>query len=212
MAIGDFSISALVRAEDEKRTSRYFSTQMFRSLFLLPSDSDTNSKSVSRLFDQSMTLLEQSMTRLMQEADYAFQLLDSLENGLETIHAITSSEDMKLTADKEDLLAELWSVLGGNRRQLAKYDQHLILLHGIQNYRRRALAHVTGAIAALQLMEGDLSDLRARASAPELLGPDIPLEVHLMSIQTGLQRLRDGRLKAAKQQEMEGRLLDSPAW
>ncbi|KZS92765.1 hypothetical protein SISNIDRAFT_455381, partial [Sistotremastrum niveocremeum HHB9708] len=196
---------------EEKRSIISVLTPVLRSLHLAPLESSTSSKAVARLFDQNMGLLEHSMTRLMHEADHAFQLLNSLENGLEVIRAITSSEDMQLTADKEDLLADLWTILGGNRRQLAKYDRHLNLLRDIQAYRKRALAHVTGAITALQLMEGDLHDLRARASAPDLLGPDIPLEVHLLSIQNGLQRLREGRVRAAREAKMEGRLLEPGA-
>lgn len=41
-----------------------------------------------------------------------------------------------------------------------------------------------------------MEELRERASLPELAGDEIPVEVHVRSLRSGVERLNEGRLRA----------------
>ena len=118
-----------------------------------------------------------------------------------TLHEIVSRENASISAAKEELLAELWTILGGNKRKLRGMDGHLFLLRHIGEYRTRAAAHVAAALQALIGMSEDMEDLRERVAAPELIGDRIPVEVHMKSIRAGLDRLQADRTRAREREE-----------
>ncbi|KAJ6623975.1 hypothetical protein B0H10DRAFT_2008034 [Mycena sp. CBHHK59/15] len=135
--------------------------------------------------------------------------LDKLEEQLSVLHELVSREDTSISSVQSELLGELWTKVGGNRRKLRGYEQHLRLLKGLTEYRKRALVHVVSALQTLRQMSEDIENLRERVAAPELTGSRIPVEVHIKSIQSGLERLKDGRLKAkARQNEIVQRVLE----
>lgn len=68
-------------------------------------------------------------------------------------------------------------------------------------YRKRARAHVAAAMQTLEAMGEDMEDLRERVTAPEIVGDKIPVEVHMKSIQSGMERLKEQRIKAREREE-----------
>ncbi|KAG6916051.1 hypothetical protein DXG01_008624 [Tephrocybe rancida] len=156
---------------------------------------------VTRTFSEAMGVLSSSMERLILEAEVNLANLERLEERLLTLHEIVSREDISLSGAKYELLAELWTKLGGNKKKLRNFNEHLFLLKNLGLYRQKALAHVAAALQALHGMSSDMEDIRERAAAPELMGPRIPIEVHMNSIRTGLDRLKEGRVRAKKLEE-----------
>ena len=47
----------------------------------------------------------------------------------------------------------------------------------------------------------DLEDLRERVAAPEIVGDHIPIEVHMKSIQSGMERLKEQRIRARERED-----------
>lgn len=156
---------------------------------------------VTRTFIEAMDQLAFSMRRLIIEAEVSLANLDKLETRLSTLHELVSREDSSLSSAKSELLSELWTKVGGNKRTLRGYDEHLYLLKNLGDYRKRALVHVVAALQMLQAMSEDMEDMRERVGAPELLGSSIPVEVHIRSIRSGLERLKEGRIKAKEREE-----------
>jgi hypothetical protein len=76
------------------------------------------------------------------------------------------------------------------------------MLKRLEKYRRSALIHVVAALHALRTLSDDLEDLRERVSAPDFTGSRIPVEVHMKSIRSGLERLKLGRVKAEEKREI----------
>ena len=146
-------------------------------------------------------MLANQMSRVILEAEVSLANLESLDERLQVLHELVSRENKSISAEKEDLLAELWTVLGGNKRRLKGLDGHLFLLRNIGEYRKRAQAHVIAALQTLQGMSEDMEDLRERTAAPELVGERIPVEVHIKSIKAGLERLTQKRIKAQEREE-----------
>jgi len=46
-----------------------------------------------------------------------------------------------------------------------------------------------------------MEELRERVAAPEITEGEIPLEVHVKSIRSGIERLQEGRIKAKEREE-----------
>ena len=140
-----------------------------------------------------MNTLSTNMQRLVLEAEVSISDLDKLEEHLKSIHEIVSREDISISAARGELLAQLWTVLGGNRKELDEMDEHRALLKGVGGYRDRALAHVVAALHMLETMAEDMEELRERVSTPRLVGEAIPIDVHMKSLRGGLERLKERR-------------------
>ncbi|KAL5314944.1 hypothetical protein ACEPPN_017594 [Leptodophora sp. 'Broadleaf-Isolate-01'] len=149
---------------------------------------------------QHTRIVEEEINKLIIEAQAILLVLTNLEDRLDVIHGIATRDDMHTKALKEEILAELWTMVGGNRGKLNKMDRKLGLLQQVGIYRKTAYAHVSGTIIRLQAMGAGLEDLRERVGSPELLRDrlDIPLSVHIENINKGVERLEESRLNARK--------------
>jgi hypothetical protein len=195
MAINDYALHT-IEANLAKTASPYSIKSFLPWYSPLPAHAI-----VTKTFIEVMSFLSASMQRLILEAELSFANLNNLEEGLSTLHELIAREDISISSAKSELLSELWTKLGGNRRALRGLEEHLLILNNLGNYRRRALVHVVAALQTLQAMSDDLEDLRERVAAPELTCGQIPVEVHMKSIGIGLERLREGRIKARAMEE-----------
>ncbi|KAG0702471.1 hypothetical protein DFH29DRAFT_999290 [Suillus ampliporus] len=152
-------------------------------------------------FTSAMDIFSVAIQRLILEAEISLHNLDILEEDLSSIREAVMREDISITAEKSELLEELWTKFGGNKRALRDYERRLYLLKDLGDYRKQAQAHVVAALHTLHSMSEDLEDLRERVAAPELVDGRIPLRVHIESIQSGLQRLQDGRVRVKEREE-----------
>ena len=171
---------------------------------------------------QHTRLVEEELFKLISEAQALLGVLTNLDDRLEVIHSITARDGMHTSAMKDEVLSQLWSMVGGNSKKLKNMDRQLALLQQVGIYRKSAMAHVSGTILKLQVIGAGLEDLRERVGAPELLRDrtEIPLSVHIENIQLGVERLEEGRNNARKvgdeqvrktleRSKLEGSLIDS---
>ncbi|KIV93670.1 hypothetical protein PV10_04865 [Exophiala mesophila] len=157
----------------------------------------------SRLLDQYIQhtrIVAEEIERLIDEAQALLLLLQNLEDRLDVMHGIAMHDNIAAQATKDEILAQLWTALGGNRGQLGKVNKQLSLLKQVGTYRKVAWAHVSATILKLQAMGAELEELRTRVGSAELLKnhKEIPLSVHIESIRLGVERLEAGRDKARK--------------
>nr|POE66134.1 hypothetical protein CFP56_54396 [Quercus suber] len=166
--------------------------------------------------------VEEQILALISEAEALLHILDNLDGRLDVIASIAARDGLKVGANKEELFAYLWTKIGGNRSSVAKLESQISLLEEVGAYRRLAWAHVTTTMVKLQAIQHDLEDLRERVALPETVGVDrVPLEVHIDSINHGIERLeqqRDTSRKAeadryaqilSRAEEGDKRMLDS---
>jgi hypothetical protein len=161
----------------------------------------------SKLLDQYIQhtrIVSEEIETLIAEAQALLGVLQNLEDRLEVIHGISYRDNMHAQVSKDEILSQLWTLLGGNRAALGKYNKQLSLLRQVGEYRKIAWAHVSGTILKLQAMGAELEELRERVGSAELLRhrADIPLAVHLESIRLGVERLEKGR-EAARELEKQ---------
>ncbi|KAI0044174.1 hypothetical protein FA95DRAFT_1562541 [Auriscalpium vulgare] len=195
LSVNDYALNA-IEASNTKSGAL-----SLRSIWPFSPDKAATKAVVTETFNDAMNALSANMRRLVLEAEVSLADLDRLEERLGSLHEIVSREDSTLSSEQADLLANLWTILGGNRKELRGFENHRDLLKNIGSYRKRALAHVVAALQTLQGMSEDMEDLRERVAAPELVGERIPVEVHMKSIRSGLDRLQERRIKAQERQE-----------
>lgn len=146
-------------------------------------------------------------------------VLANLEDRLEIIHGIATRDNIHASTQKEAVLSELWTMLGGNKHKLSKMDKTLSLLQQVSFYRKSAYAHVSGTIVKLQAIGAGIEDLRERVGGVGTASARVPLSVHIENINRGVERLEEGRMEARKKEneyirqtldrgQVEGRLID----
>ena len=140
-------------------------------------------------------IVSDEIETLIAEAQALLYVLQNLEDRLDVIHGIALRDNIHAQGQKDEILSQLWTLLGGNRAALGKYNSQLKILRQVGAYRKTAWAHVSGTIIRLQAMSAELEELRERVGSAELLKgrKDIPLAVHLESIRLGVERLEKGR-------------------
>ena len=174
---------------------------MARMLPFSLSNSNPTQEAVIETFLMSMDNIDNHMSRLREEADISMGHLMRLEEHLMVLHEVTHRDDKELTAAQEDVLAELWTLLGGNKRKLKKMNLNLDLLKNVDKYRRKALGHVAATLETIHTLDADMEELRTRVAAPDIVGDKIPIEVHIKSIKMGVDRLKEGQMRATLRQE-----------
>ena len=149
-------------------------------------------------------VVEEEINRLVAEAQALLLVLQNLEDRLDVIHGIAVRDNLHAEGSKAEILSQLWTMLGGNRSKLGKYDSQLRLLGQVNTYRQNAFAHVSGTLVKLQGMSAELEELRERVGSVELLGGmgTVPLRLHIENIEMSVERLERGR-KGAKELENE---------
>lgn len=155
---------------------------------------------------QHTRIVEDEIQRLVLEAQSLLQVLTNLEDRLDVIHNIATREDIRAQTSRQEVLSELWTILGGNRHKVGRLDSQLNLLRQVNTYRQTAFAHVSGTMLKLQAMSAELEELRERVGGVELLGGrmGVPLRVHIENIEMGVERLEEGRIRA---KEVEGEIM-----
>jgi hypothetical protein len=199
MAINDYAMHTIQAATTQKNS---FVNTVMALVPFGPSIDDYQMRAVTQSFTTAMDTLASNMERLQLENAAVMARLDKLEMRLASIHELVAVEDDGLNAAREELLALLWTQLGGNRRTLRGMDKHAALLSGIGHYRNRALAHVVATMQALSAYAEDMEVLRERVAAPALAADSVPVEAHVRSIGAGLKRLQE-RVDRAERRRQE---------
>jgi hypothetical protein len=187
MAVNDYALQKIDAAQKTKPS------RLYAALIPWKSHKKFINKVWVETFGEAMNILLTDMERLIIEAEANIIALNTLEERLSELHDIISREDLTLSSEKADLLAKL--VLGFNRNELRNFDQSLSLLKELKTYRQQALARVVSALQTLQMMSADMEDMRERVARPAIAGSAIPVEVYMKSIQYGLGRLREWRIR-----------------
>jgi hypothetical protein len=194
MAVNDYALHSIEAAQSK--------TSWLSVHALSPwSRTQPTSEIVTQTFTEAMFVLSNAMERLILEAEVNIGNLNKLEERLLTLHEIVSREDSTLSSAQAELLSELWTKVGGNKKTLRNFESHLALLKNLGVYRKKALVHVVAALQTLQAMSSDMEDIRERVAAPELTISKIPVKVHIESIRIGLERLKEKRVQAKRLEE-----------
>ena len=166
----------------------------------------TESKLLEQYIEHTQ-VVESEIERLVEEAQALLQILQNLEDRLDLINEIAVRDDVYAKDARDEILAQLWTKLGGNRSKVDKFDSQISLLRHVNQYRRAAFDHVSATIVKLQAMGSELEELRERVAGPSAFEDKakVPLRVHIENIEMGVERLETGRDKLRKTEEAQYR-------
>nr|VWP01846.1 Adenylyl cyclase [Ganoderma boninense] len=172
-----------------------FNTHAFRAIDAVKQKSAAEASStILRAFQMSMNAFSSQITSIMLDATAVMSNLDMLEMRLLTIHDLCIQESLTTAIELDDMLWELWTILGGNHSKLRDLRHRMTVLKEIQQYRAVAVAYVAATTQTVLLVDAQLSELRDRLVDATVDAEDIPVEVHLASIERSLLRVREERL------------------
>ncbi|KAF5006490.1 hypothetical protein FDECE_7139 [Fusarium decemcellulare] len=140
-------------------------------------------------------LVSDRIASLILEAQAVLRLLTKAEEHLDIIFDVSKRSSADAASRRENVLWNIWTLVGANSNQLNSLSRQLALLRHVDAQRSSAVVQVTALILELKSIDAGLSDLRDRVAAPELLrndvggGPQLPLSVHIETIDLGVERL-----------------------
>ncbi|KAF2450619.1 hypothetical protein P171DRAFT_342518, partial [Karstenula rhodostoma CBS 690.94] len=139
--------------------------------------------------------LKDDVSSLIVFSESLMALLNNLDARLDIIADIAMRDDNTVNRDRQELLADLWSKLGGNRSSKAANMKSLQLLRDVLRYRANAVQLVSATLLKLQEISTGLENLRDGIAAPEVVGfrEDYPLQWHIDVVSRSVERLRDAR-------------------
>ncbi|KAL8923822.1 MAG: hypothetical protein Q9208_004383 [Pyrenodesmia sp. 3 TL-2023] len=158
--------------------------------------------------------VENEINRLIDEAQALLSVLHNLDDRLDVIHGVAVRDNLHAQGSREEVMSHLWTMLGGNRKALGKYESQMRLLKQVNTYRQTAIAHVAGTMLKLQAMGAELEEFRERVGTVELVGErkGVPLSVHIEGIELGVERLEQTRnwAKSIEDKELRKALVNEP--
>jgi len=162
---------------------------------------DPTREPLVKMFILSMDTANNHASRLCEEVEVSMRHLIRLEEHLSIIYEMVRRENQGLAVSQEGILAELWTGLRENAGESGEIDLNLSVLKDLNKYRQQALAHIVAMLRTLRAMDADMEELRAKVAVPDIVGDRVPTEVHVKSIEEGVERLRRRQIKASARGE-----------
>ncbi|KAF8928314.1 hypothetical protein BGZ52_003460 [Haplosporangium bisporale] len=88
--------------------------------------------------------------------------LDAMDQTLSTIHEITTQEKQHQSQQQDKTLAQLWSLLGGNRLEKTFYSSNLKLLQDMESHRKATVGQIQTVLWKLTDFEAEIGILREK--------------------------------------------------
>ncbi|KAL1836713.1 hypothetical protein VTJ49DRAFT_4739 [Mycothermus thermophilus] len=141
------------------------------------------------------TLVSDKIAALILEAQGVLRTLSKAEGQLGVIHDLVTRTQKTVQSRKDEILWTLWTLIGANNRRLENLNSQLSLLRRVDAQRVDAVRQVSDLITELQQIKAALGDLRDRLVEPALVHDivDVPLSVHIETINRGVERLEAAR-------------------
>lgn len=172
-----------------------------------------NERILLNKYIEHTALVSERIATLILEAQAVLRLLTKAEDHLALIYDISSRSSADTAQRRDSVLWNLWTIIGGNSAQLNSLSQQLVLLRRVDIQRSTAVTQVNALIMELEAIQAGLGDLRDRVAEPALLQganrPEIPLSVHIETIDRGVERLEDARrrIRAAENDRVRDALV-----
>ncbi|EGS18042.1 uncharacterized protein CTHT_0060570 [Thermochaetoides thermophila DSM 1495] len=142
------------------------------------------------------SLVSEKIAELILEAQFVLRILSRAEDHLGIIHTFVARTQKTIQSRRDEILWTLWTLVGANSRRLESLNGQLQLLRKVDEQRMDAVKQVTELVAELERIQAGLGDLRERVAEPGLVrqrGVEVPLSVHIETINRGVERLEGAR-------------------
>jgi len=156
-----------------------------------------------KVYRMTFNSTEIAIQQLVLQGSIILKTLDDLDDQLNRIEDTVQHESAMIGDQEEDVLARMWTYLGGNRRQLNRMSHHKHILGSLSSYRKRALRHLTKTLVRLNNMEGGLKQIAEDVGAPlsDDIDANIPIDLQIATIRRGAERLAESLQNAKGKKE-----------
>lgn len=171
----------------------------------------------TRAYVQAMDTLAASLGRLIESNTQAYASLDAIEEDLHAVSTIlhlerASVDRARADAEPESLLGAVWDTLTSGGRNWGGVPRHvrdgmnrnLAVLVEFERERKDTKDVVARTSVAFHEMMLQIEYLREEVARPGLGRDDVPIEMHIRTIELGIEALkgtRDGRLASVDANE-----------
>lgn len=146
------------------------------------------------------TLVSERIAALILEAQAILRLLTIAEDHLSLIYEVSSRSAATLSSRRDEILWNVWTLVGANARRLSSLSQQLTILRRVDAQRSTAVMQVSALVLELEAIQAGLGDLRDRVAEPGVLRDaesarvaTLPLAIHIETIDRGVERLEAAR-------------------
>lgn len=145
------------------------------------------------------TLVSERISTLILEAQAVLRQLAKADDHLSLIYEVSSRSAASLSSRRDEILWNIWTLVGGNSKRLSSLSQQLSLLRRVDTQRSTAVAQVSALVLELEGIQAELGDLRDRVAEPGVLrdadspAATLPLSIHIETIDRGVERLEAAR-------------------
>lgn len=143
------------------------------------------------IFRHALSYFEDVVDRLNMASSVCNQSLGRLHALLNAVEFIVCEEHSIELSDRKRLLAELWTLVGGNRRRLAHHNKHIAYLEVALNYKAAAKEHIADATLILKGMANGVLGLKHKFSVAIDPTNAEAVELHYVVLAEGIQRLME---------------------
>ncbi|KIN98392.1 hypothetical protein M404DRAFT_968226 [Pisolithus tinctorius Marx 270] len=143
---------------------------------------------ITQAFDRILFQFQHSLSLLILCAVEIQGNLDSIQSHLEVVHDLVAMEASVLMVEKSDVLADILTVVGLNRRHISRLDSQMPALKDVARYCTAAARYLAGTFSGLEQLQETMELLRSLATGVGLV-KGVPLEALIDALTVGIQRL-----------------------
>ena len=143
-------------------------------------------------YELALATTEDILRGLVLSGQAALGKLEVLDSRLRAIADVTMNESVVRNGDKEHVLLQLWTSLGGNQKRPQHLQRDAEVLRDVETYRKAAVNHVNMVLDTLENMQSTAEEARRLAAGALLYGQQ-PDNLVLSVISDGAGRLKSGR-------------------
>ncbi|KAF9210459.1 hypothetical protein BGZ59_009429 [Podila verticillata] len=157
----------LDRLEEEQRILREQHESYWGKVWNLLSGSNdlqlaASEAKLNQLYQTTMSDARDHIRDLIVKAQGVLTSLDAMDQTLSTIHEITTQEKQHQSQQQDKTLAQLWSLLGGNRLEKTFYSSNLKLLQDMESHRKATVGQIQTVLWKLTDFEAEIGILREK--------------------------------------------------
>ncbi|KAF9898657.1 hypothetical protein BX616_003765 [Lobosporangium transversale] len=119
-------------------------------------------RKLEQLYKSTMDESRKHVQDLILRSKEVLEGLDTLDQTLGTINDLITQENRQQKTANDEILAQLWTILGGNQVEREQYRENLELLQSMDVQRKAIFGQIEGALYKLTNFEADMGVLREK--------------------------------------------------
>ncbi|KAF9951810.1 hypothetical protein BGZ65_005742 [Modicella reniformis] len=130
----------------------------------------TSERKVVQLYQSSMEDARRNVRDLIFKTQLVVESLDILEDTLMSISELTVLEKKQQRSGHSEVMAQIWTRLGGNRLEVESFGDNLDLLENMDGQRMAAKGQISAALLKLTSFEIEMGNLNEKIADAVIVG------------------------------------------